>query len=323
MKCPKCAYLGFEPVDRCRNCGYDFSLTAAAQTLPDLAIRSESADLNPLDDLTLIDAASAPPPAVAMSDVGPDLDRLFGATTDDDESMVPALAGAGRPASKSGELPLFAGGPADDQPLIKRVSPPRQPLSVRRATPDVARLRPEPPKAQSFELALELGESTANLGPSYTPAARATAEVWPEPRRERAETAELSTRLVAVAIDLAILLTVDIVVVYFTMQICGITLAEAGLMPRGPLFAFLLVQNGGYLVAFTAGGQTLGKLCTGIRVVGTESAGELDLGRAFKRTMVWLMLAIPAGLGFLTIFGRDHRGLHDRFAGTRVVRASS
>jgi uncharacterized RDD family membrane protein YckC len=323
MKCPKCAYLGFEPVDRCRNCGYDFSLTAAAQTLPDLAIRSESADLSPLDDLTLIDAASAPPPAVAMSDVGPDLDRLFGATTDDDESMVPALAGAGRPASKSGELPLFAGGPADDQPLIKRVSPPRQPLSVRRATPDVARLRPEPPKAPSFELALELGESTANLGPSYTPAARATAEVWPEPRRERAETAELSTRLVAVAIDLAILLTVDIVVVYFTMQICGITLAEAGLMPRGPLFAFLLVQNGGYLVAFTAGGQTLGKLSTGIRVVGTESAGELDLGRAFKRTMVWLMLAIPAGLGFLTIFGRDHRGLHDRFAGTRVVRASS
>jgi uncharacterized RDD family membrane protein YckC len=323
MKCPKCGYLGFEPVERCRNCGYDFSLTAAAQPLPDLAIRRESADFSPLDDLTLIDAASAPPPAVAMSDVGPDLDRILGAPTDDDESMVPALAGAGRRASKGGELPLFGGGPADDQPLIKRVSPPRQPLSVRRATPDVTRLRAEPPKTQSFELAVELGESTANLGPSYTPAARATAEAWPEPRRERAETAELTTRLVAAAIDLAILLTVDIVVVYFTMQICGITLAEVGLMPRAPLLAFLLVQNGGYLVAFTASGQTLGKIATGIRVVGTESAGELDLGRAFKRTIVWLMLAIPAGLGFLTIFGRDHRGLHDRFAGTRVVRASS
>jgi len=323
MKCPKCGYLGFEPVERCRNCGYDFSLAAAAQTLPDLAMRPESADLNPLDDLTLIDAASAPPPAVAMSDVGPDLDRLLGAASDDDESMVPAFVGAGRPASKSDELPLFGGRPSDDQPLIKRPSAPRQPLSVRRATPEIARLRPEPPKPQSFELALELGESTANLGPSYTPAARATAEVWPEPRRERAETAALATRLAAAAIDVAILLTVDIVVVYFTMQICGITLAEAGLMPRGPLFAFLLVQNGGYLVAFTAGGQTLGKMATGIRVVGTESAGELDLGRAFTRTIVWLVLAVPAGLGFLTIFGRDHRGLHDRFAGTRVVRASS
>jgi uncharacterized RDD family membrane protein YckC len=322
MKCPKCAYLGFEPVERCRNCGYDFSLTTAEQTLPDLAMRPESAGMSPLDDLTLIDAASAPPPAIAMTDAGPDLDRILGATADDDESMVPALSGAARSASPSGELPLFAGRTADDQPLITRASPPRQPLSVRRATPDVARLRPEPPRPQSFELALELGESTAQLGPSYTPAARATAEVWPEPRRERAETADISTRFVAVAIDLAILLTVDIVVIYFTMQICGITLAEAGLMPRVPLLAFLLVQNGGYLVAFTAGGQTLGKMATGIRVVGTESAGELDLGRAFKRTMVWLVLAIPAGLGFLTIFGRDNRGLHDRIAGTRVVRAS-
>jgi len=26
MKCPKCSYLGFETGDRCRNCGYDFSL---------------------------------------------------------------------------------------------------------------------------------------------------------------------------------------------------------------------------------------------------------------------------------------------------------
>ena len=26
MKCPKCDYLGFETGDRCKNCGYDFSL---------------------------------------------------------------------------------------------------------------------------------------------------------------------------------------------------------------------------------------------------------------------------------------------------------
>jgi len=38
--------------------------------------------------------------------------------------------------------------------------------------------------------------------------------------------------------------------------------------------------------------------------------------------MMWGVLAVPAGLGFLTaLFSRDHRGLHDRFAGTRVVRA--
>jgi len=90
------------------------------------------------------------------------------------------------------------------------------------------------------------------------------------------------------------------------------------------LIAFLLVQNGGYLVAFTAGGQTLGKMAAGIRVVSVDAAGKdetLDVGRAFLRTLAWLVLAVPAGLGFLTaIFSRDHRGLHDRFAGTRVVR---
>ena len=58
MKCPKCGYLGFELVDRCRNCGYDFSFTPPS-TPPELPIRSSQDDnLRPLDDLTLVDAAS-------------------------------------------------------------------------------------------------------------------------------------------------------------------------------------------------------------------------------------------------------------------------
>src|SRR4030095_10050339 len=32
MKCPKCHYLGFETGDRCKNCGYDFSLLPLADT---------------------------------------------------------------------------------------------------------------------------------------------------------------------------------------------------------------------------------------------------------------------------------------------------
>ena len=30
MKCPKCLYIGFETGDRCKNCGYDFSLLGMA-----------------------------------------------------------------------------------------------------------------------------------------------------------------------------------------------------------------------------------------------------------------------------------------------------
>ena len=97
--------------------------------------------------------------------------------------------------------------------------------------------------------------------------------------------------------DLIILAAIDAAVVYFTMQICGIGLDDLGILPRAPLFAFLLVQNGGYLVAFTAGGQTLGKMAAGIKVVSAEPRSSLDLGRAFVRELVWLVLAAPAGLG--------------------------
>ena len=34
VKCPKCDYLGFETGDRCKNCGYDFSLLSVADSDP-------------------------------------------------------------------------------------------------------------------------------------------------------------------------------------------------------------------------------------------------------------------------------------------------
>jgi uncharacterized RDD family membrane protein YckC len=316
MKCPKCGYLGFETVERCRNCGYDFSLTRTVD-LPEFPIREEHRRVTPLDDLSLIDAATAPASETAMTDISPDVDQAF-------RPPVPR-----RPAGPSGELPLFGSSIPDDQPLITHASPPRPPLAVRRATPELPRVRAEQPRAQSLDLTPEVldhleidDETEARVGGSVTPAARAGAAPWPAERPERPENAEVSTRLVAVMIDLFLLGIVDAIVIYFTVQICGISWRELGILPKGPLLAFLLVQNGGYLVAFTVGGQTLGKMATGIRVVATESAGTLDLGRAMTRTIVWFVLAIPAGLGFLTLFSRDHRGLHDRFAGTRVVRAT-
>jgi uncharacterized RDD family membrane protein YckC len=133
--------------------------------------------------------------------------------------------------------------------------------------------------------------------------------------------ASITARLAAVVIDLLILAAVDAMVIYLTMQICGISAEDLGILPKGPLVAFLLLQNGGYLVAFTAGGQTLGKMVAGIRVVSSDDETALDVGRALMRTLMWFVLAVPAGLGFLTaVLSRDHRGLHDRFAGTRVVR---
>ncbi|HZP48927.1 MAG TPA: RDD family protein [Vicinamibacterales bacterium] len=281
MKCPKCGYLGFEEVERCRNCGYDFSLAALA-SIPEMPLRGESPLPNPLDDLTFGDT---PPRA---------------------------------PGKTTAELPLF--GPSvvdDDQPLITRPSPPRPPLSVRRATPEVPRLRTEP-RSQSLDLSLDPEQHTTAPVTPGTRAFQMNATV--EPLLEHLD-ATVGARLFAVVLDLLILAAVDALVVYLTIQICGITFDELAILPKGPLVAFLLLQNCGYLVAFTAGGQTLGKMAAGIRVVSSDEDSALDLGRALLRTLMWIVLAVPAGLGFLTaVLSRDHRGLHDRFAGTRVVR---
>lgn len=328
MKCPKCGYLGFEDIERCRNCGYDFSLSPAP--LVELPLQGSRRTPGPLDDLTLVDSAMAPRQA-RPTDGPSDIDGFLGSALPRGSEGSP---GPGRPGVSSGaalaagELPLFGSSARDDQPMITRASPPRPPLAVRRATPEVPRVRPEQPRAQSLDLSPEVLDVHSPSPREAAATSSTAARPWLVPRRfpplaasaDERESAGMGARLLAAFIDVGILAAVDVVVVYFTMQICGISAAELGMLPKGPLIAFLLVQNGGYLVAFTAGGQTLGKLVAGIRVVPEEPAGTLDFPRAITRTMVWIALAIPAGLGFLTLFSHDHRGLHDRCAGTRVVR---
>ena len=129
-------------------------------------------------------------------------------------------------------------------------------------------------------------------------------------------------RVKAGLIDLGLLLLVDVVVVYFALKVCRLSASEIALLPRVPLAAFLLLQNGGYLIAFTATGQTLGKMVTGLRVV-TAHDSLPGVGRATVRSLLSLVLALPAGLGLLpAVLSHDGRGLHDRLAGTRVVRST-
>jgi uncharacterized RDD family membrane protein YckC len=324
MKCPKCSYLGFERVDRCRNCGYDFSLSNQVPEL-DLAIRRDTEMTGTAQDLALADPEGDWKVEPRTTDVGAELDRIFGAAEPEPSRKreMPMARATVQEPSRHGfreELPLFGPPIPDDEPLITRASPPRPPLAVRRATPEVPRLRAEAPlRTTSLDLAPEAND------PSPTPlrllADRLAADTSGD---KQTQDAGVGRRLFAVLVDLILLAAVDAVVIYFTMQLCYLTIQDLGILPKGPLVAFMLVQNGGYLVAFTAGGQTLGKMMAGIRVVQSDSAGSLDVGHAFLRTLMWVVLAVPAGLGFLTaLFSRDHRGLHDRFAGTRVIRASA
>ncbi|MGE0449119.1 MAG: RDD family protein [Vicinamibacterales bacterium] len=306
MKCPKCGYLGYERVERCRNCGYEFSLTPTAPPT-DLRIRDGSAMPTPLEDLDLVDSLA--------------LDRSR-PTREEAHAAEPASNGLT-------ELPLFGPPITDDVPLITRPSRPRPPLAVRRATPEVPRLRQDT-RTPLLEWPVEPPSSTPAVPPvaGRTPVPAVPRRRGHDVRTEAASAepaqrpASLAARGLALVIDLAVLAIVDVVVVYFTLKICGIDVADWTLLPRAPLVAFLVVQNGGYLVAFTAAGQTIGKLVAGIRVLSADGDDAPDLGRAALRTLLWVVLTLPAGLGLLTAaFGRDGRGLHDRFAGTRVVRA--
>lgn len=295
MKCPKCGYLGFQSVERCRNCGYDFSLATAAQ--PDLPIRDTAESLGPFDELPLSDPAAPPAP-----------DRL---------RATQATAGRTRDRRAVAELPLF-GEAADDAPLIARVSPPRQPLAVRRSTPEIPRLRSE--TRESLEL-------TLSDPASEPPRVARVSSAMPPPRDvaatvEEVEAASLVRRFFSAVIDAAILAAIDVPVIYLTLQICGLSLAEIGELPKAPLAAFLVLLGMGYHVGFTAGGQTPGQMALGVRVVDEESAAPPGLTKAVVRTVVWALSLLPAGLGLTSVLlDEQRRGLHDRFAATRVLRA--
>jgi uncharacterized RDD family membrane protein YckC len=320
MKCPKCEYLGFETGDRCKNCGYDFSLAVTAAAAPDreLPLREpepfqRDADrwLNQLEARldTVKPAASANPDPVASMPLAPD------------PPVVRQIAPRDTP-----NLPLFHPGSADlDEPLIKVPSAPRAPLSVRR-TPDRPKLRTMPkPVNRIFtgkesEPVLAFADEPAVAPPPPRRVESTAPAQTPATKGAIVETSGPARRITAAVVDLVILLAIDAVVVYFTFQIAGLPFSDWQSVPIVPLALFLLMVKGSYFSVFTAlGGQTVGKMAMGIRVV-AEDDREVEPSRAVQRTLAALASVATAGIGFAPVlFAADRRALHDRVAGTRVV----
>jgi uncharacterized RDD family membrane protein YckC len=291
MKCPKCGYLGFETSDRCRNCSYDFSLAVAVEPPPELPLR-------PTDTpAALADFALA-----------------------DDRAGAPASHRRGQHVASSPTpdtaLPLFGRDEADDRPSITP-PPARPPLAVRRTTPEIARgrSRPTPPRLPSIDPATD---NEADY-PSEKPAR--TADTGRPPAAE-VHPAGRGARLVATLVDGVLLGLTDAAVIYLTLALAGLGTDDARLLPLVPLAAFLLILNGGYLIAFVAAsGQTIGKMVTGLRVIGDDGQ-RVDFGGAVLRAVGCVLSLLTAGLGYLPAFvTADGRALQDRIAGTRVVSA--
>jgi uncharacterized RDD family membrane protein YckC len=306
MKCPKCQYLTFDQGDRCRNCGYDFAWTPEPDEL-DLPIRTGDEPLGPLADFALGEPHPGGEPPLLL------------------EAPRPPRA---NPKRNSAELPLFQGG-RSDAPLVSLPATPRAPVSVRKS----AVARPTSRQSRPEELPLDLAADDVDGRPeAYEPVEasqaprRERAAASPRADTERSPAAPIGARLLGGVIDLSLMAALDLSVLYFTLLACGLTFAETGRIPIAPFAAFLVVLNGLYMAAFTAaGGQSFGKMAAGTRVVSHDAhawGDRVTLGQAALRAALFLVSALPAGLGFAPVLlGPDHRALHDRLAHTRVVKA--
>lgn len=317
MKCPKCSYLGFETGDRCKNCGYDFSLIADPSGRTDgidLALRSSDDNL---------------PVSVQWDDKFDRALTSWPSSMDISNPVLPApeLPPRGAAERIDRKLPLFASAFDDggDEPLIKLPATPRPPLAVRR-TPDTRRLRavPKPSRPIASAPALQFTEESPRAPVSESAAdvrARTAARLAPPlPQPTHAEVSGAGPRLAAAAVDHLLLCAIDLAVISLTLRMAGLVMADWAALPPVPLVAFLLLVKLAYFCAFTAvGGQTIGKMAARIRVVTTDEAA-LDGALAVKRTLAGTLSTALLGLGYLpALIGSDRRALHDRMTRTRVV----
>jgi uncharacterized RDD family membrane protein YckC len=175
------------------------------------------------------------------------------------------------------------------------------------------RSHPSPAKPEDGELTfpLDRDQSVAKAAPQ-TVAAPAVV-LAPASR---------TARLGAALIDVVLLGVINLVVVYLTLALAGLTWQGYAVLPLAPLVAFLAILNGGYLTVFiAAAGQTIGKMVTGVRVIGADGQ-RVSIAGAVVRTVGCAGSLLTVGFGYLPAFvAADRRALQDRMAGTRVVRA--
>jgi uncharacterized RDD family membrane protein YckC len=347
MRCPKCHYLSFDPEPRCRNCGYGLSLEE-----DDLLIRDRDEDTQPASpfaDVNLRAAVVEPPspPKPPQPAVAPPAVRAVSpfATVGNpapraavDERPQPEHADVDRPSllprfgpAPTTELPLFVKGMPSaapvsarvlDEPLLQWPEEPRPPLAVRRTMPDSPMTKPRTMPAREPKRKGPLDRDL--LAPLQDDLARPRGE---NARQDSAGPGGAGRRLVAAAIDGALLGSLSAAVMWLTLRWCGLPIDRALMLPvLLPTSVFVSMLAVGYLVLFnSAGGQTLGKMAVGLRVVREvtlfDAGGPVSFGQAMLRALLTLPSVLVAGAGFLPALLGEQRAVHDRLAHTRVVRA--
>lgn len=257
-------------------------------------------------------AATAVPLEIAAAPAMMRIDPEGGAQTEPDVAGPPAIAAVEKappppvPPSSDDDTAL----PFDEAPIVP---PPaaRPPLAVRRSTPDVPRNRPRttrPVRADSLNLE---SASTASV-------AREASDTIDS----LLESPSLGVRVAAGVIDLMLLVGIDAAILFLTLKVTGLqsTLEDLRVLPPVPFVGFLALLAFGYVAAFTvAGGQTIGKMMLSLRVIGDDGR-PIDAAGGMLRALGCMLVPATLGLSYLpALFTSDHRAIHDRLAGTRVV----
>ena len=205
--------------------------------------------------------------------------------------------------------------PFDDGPLVP---PPaaRTPLAVRRSTPEVPRNRPRTTRSVRSD-SLDL-DGSGQAHDKSSAAAKAASETV----ASLLEAPSLMARIGAGVIDLLLLIGIDAAVLYLTLRITGLqnSLDDLRALPPVPFIGFLAILGFGYVAGFTvAGGQTIGKMMLSVRVIGDDGR-PVDAASGMIRALGCMLVPATLGLSYLpALFTSDHRAVHDRLAGTRVV----
>jgi uncharacterized RDD family membrane protein YckC len=337
MKCPKCSYLGFETGERCKNCGYDFSLLVEPPTdaPAELRLREAAGDRAGGDvvweryDGVRSDDRFGDVALQTPAGPGADEPRLeLAVQTGHSPHAAAFLADLSEPevTTRTPDLPLFLpDNDADDAPLVRLPVAPRMPISVRK-TPEIPKLRPVVRAPSAPAPAFEFTHDTAAV---VLPAPASKASAQPTAKDSAPATAlapggvlsgAIGARAVAAVIDHGILVGIDLAVVYFTLRMTDLGPDQWRVLPLAPLLGFLLFVKVAYFSAFTSiGGQTIGKMAARLKVV-ADGAGPLGVSRALRRSVAGLLSLAPLGAGLLpAVFGAERRAFHDRIAGTRVI----
>jgi uncharacterized RDD family membrane protein YckC len=235
-----------------------------------------------------------------------DLDRLFGAAEPVEPDQPVARIETIDPVESAEPLDSL---PFEDAPIVLPLAA-RPPLSVRRATAELPRSRSRttrPNKPDSLQLEPETmpGLSTAETAASLI------------------EAPPLSWRVGAGAIDASLLVALAAAILYLTLRVTGLnnTIDDVRVLPPVPFVGFLGLMAFGYVAMFTvAGGQTIGKMLMSLRVISADGR-PIDAAGGMLRAAACMLVPLTLGLSYVPVLvTSDHRALHDRLAGTRVVR---